>query len=107
MRFKTFLINEVKYEGGIDVEVDQHGRVKEVGQISGSGKKDSRSEATANIEMGKHASGGRTNQSPQSPSPTQLSDAEHRRAEERKKRKAIPVGSKLHSVVKKFIAKVF
>jgi hypothetical protein len=37
--FKTFLINEVKYEDGIDVEIDNHGRISGTVTPSSSGKK--------------------------------------------------------------------
>ena len=49
--FKTFLINEVKYEDGIDVEFDAHGRISGTVSPSSSGQKDLRSEFTAADEI--------------------------------------------------------
>ena len=47
--FKTFLINEVKYEDGIDVEIDSHGRISGTVSPSNSGKKELRSEFSAGV----------------------------------------------------------
>ena len=97
--FKDFLINEVRYEGGIDVKVDRSGRISTPNVITnqvGMTSRDSKSEATASAEMSKHV-----NQSSRNPvaSATTLSAAERKRAEERKKRRSL--GDRLTSIVKK------
>jgi hypothetical protein len=77
--FKTFLINEVKYENGIDVEIDNHGRISGTVSPSSSGKKELRSEFTAADEMNKHVSPDKK------PGVMTLSAAERARADARKK----------------------
>lgn len=104
MRFKTFLMHEVKYDGGIDVDVDQHGRITPTSTIQTSNKKDPRSEAAAADELEKHSKrvpAGRP------ASATELSDSERKRIEARKNRTKIKPESGLFHSIKKMIAKSF
>lgn len=91
--FKTFLINEVKYEDGIDVEFDAHGRISGTVSPSSSGQKDLRSEFTAADEMNKHVSPDKK------PGVMTLSAAERARANARKKIKKQSIWRK---VINKF-----
>lgn len=95
MRFKEFLINEIKndpkYDGGIDVEIDQHGRVtakKPTSPTPPLKARDSRSEYTAS--NGIDAGIKKTTSQPEDEkaSATSLSPAERERAAARKKKEA-------------------
>lgn len=77
--FKTFLINEVKYEDGIDVEIDDHGRISGTVPPPNSVKKELRSEFTAADEINNHISPNKK------PGVMTLSAAERARANARKK----------------------
>lgn len=104
MRFKTFLMHEVKYDGGIDVDVDRHGRITPTSTIQSSNKKDPRSEAAAADELEKGANRGDTGKKA---SATELSDAERERIAARKNRTKIKPESGLFHSIKKMIAKSF
>jgi hypothetical protein len=98
--FKQFLIKEVAYEDGIDVEFDEHGRIvskKPVVATSKTKKDEPRSEAEASYELDKHIAHTRN---PQANAMT-LSAAEQRRAEERKKNKKPSLAARITGIVKK------
>ena len=103
MRFKTFLMYEVKYDGGIDVDVDRHGRITSTSTIQSSNKKDPRSEAAAADELEKGISRGTVKKA----SAVELSDAERKRIEDRKNRTKIKPESGLFHSIKKMIMKSF